>query len=502
MNVRRRRFSVLVTASLLFGGLTVIGAPAALAHHPEISVSTWCDPATGGPMVQVTARSWSMIPEEYGNHDDVRIQMRLLKGGDPADENNWTGWVHEVGAGAFHPDAGAAYRTFTRVLGPSSVIDPAFKDGGTLGTLVGRTVQLRLHVINLLPSGKAGWYNDAGTVNEQANSGNGDPRAYSAAFTLEGGCQTTPVTVGVTGSCTTNPDGSAAGALEVSIAPDLGATVTVAGSDYSVSTSGISVPPGDYAWSAQAAGEFTLEGPAGGIATVVDCSEQLPSASIAVDCETVTNTSDEGVLIDILDGDSQIVVSGLEAGASAELAPGSYTWNAYLPVGEGQPVDSGEFAVESCGTTTTTSTTTTSTTSTTTPSTTAGLLPVTVAVACPGAGSAQPSVTVTPAEGASVTLTNQGSGVWSWSATSAGGYEIVSGAQGTFDTSSCADVLGTVVTTSTSVAAVTASTLPFTGFELEHTLWLAVVTAGLGVILLLVARREEEAPEAGSSWGE
>ncbi len=506
MNVRRRRLSVLVTASLMFAGLSVVGAPAALAHHPEISVSTWCDPATGGPMVQVTARSWSMVPEEYGNHDDVRIQMRLFKGGDISNPDDWTGWVHEVGAGAFHPDS-PVYRTFTRTLDSSSVIDPAFKDGGTVGSLVGRTVQLRLHIINQLPSGKAGWYNDAGTVNQDANSGNGDPRAYSAAFVLEGGCQSTPVLVGVTGSCATNPDGTASGSLSVSIDPDSGATVTVAGNDYTVSTGNIPVPPGDYPWSAVAAVGHTLEGTDAGSATVEDCSEELPAASISVDCETVTNTSDPGVFIDILDGDEEPVVLGLESDGSADLTPGEYSWVAYILVEQEEggevavPIDSGEFTIEECGTTTTTSTTT-STTSTTTPPTTVGLLPVTVSARCPGTGATQPVVSVDPEGGATVELTDEGDGLWSWVATAGDGYEVVAGAEGSFDTAPCADVLGTVVTTSTSIPAVSASTLPFTGFELDQTLWLALTTAGLGLILLLVSRKEEDQESSGSSWGE
>lgn len=404
--VMRRRTSLFAVAMMLLAGLAVVGAPAAFAHHPEIAVTTSCDPATGGPVLSVTASSWSLVPSDAGNHDDVRIQMRRQKA-----DGTWTGWLHEIGSGAFV----AGNRSFVRNFQADSVM----ADFGTLGSMVGQTVQVRLHVEDTVvdePDLRAGWYNDDG-VYPETGSGNGDPLAFSGQFVIPGGCQPTPVSVGVSGSCTTGDEGGAMGSLSVSIAPDSGATVTVNGAEYTTSQASIPVPPGSYPWSAVAAAGYVLEGEVSGTAVVEDCSEP-------------------------------------------------------------------------------TTTTTTSPPSTTT--TTIAMLTVSVSMACPAGGSSTPQATVIPTGGASVDLLSVGNGVYTWKALANPGYTISGPAAGVFDTTSCAKVLGEVLTssttTSTTVAAVVADQLPFTGFELERTLLLALSTLVAGLGLLMIARRQEERP--------
>jgi hypothetical protein len=407
-----RRTSVFVVAMALLAGLAVVGAPAALAHHPEIAVTTSCDPSTGGPVLSVTANSWSFVPTDAGNHDDVRIQMRRLKA-----DGTWTGWLHEIGNGAFLP----GNRSFVRTFDAGSVM----ADFGTLGSMVGQTVQVRLHVEDTVDDEpedlRAGWYDDAGQYPE-TGSGNGNPLAFSGQFVIPGGCQPTPVGVGVSGSCTTGEVGSAEGSITVLIAPDSGATVTVNGQEYTTSQV-IALPPGSYPWSALAAAGHVLVGDASGTAVIEDCS---------------------------------------------------------------QP-------------TSTTTTTTTSTTSTTT-STTVAAQNVAITMSCPAPGSSVPQATVVPAGGASVELLAVGNGVFTWRARSNPGFTISGASSGVFDTTPCAKVLGEVITTSTTtsttIAAVAADQLPFTGFALARTLLLAAATLGAGIgLLAMAARRNDEAPE-------
>lgn len=358
--VTRRRTSVFAVAMMLLAGLAVVGAPAALAHHPEIAVTTSCDPATGGPVLSVTANSWSFVPTEAGNHDDVRIQMRRLKA-----DGTWTGWLHQIGNGVFVP----GNRSFVRNFDANSVM----ADFGTLGSMVGQTVQVRLHVEDTVDDEpedlRAGWYTDDGTY-PIASSGNGNPLAYSGQFVIPGGCQanTTTTTVPPTTTTTVPP------------------------------TTTTTVPP------------------------------------------TTTTT----------------------------VPP-------------------------------TTTTTAPPTTTTTAPPATTAIQNVTITMSCDAAGSATPQATVMPAGGASVQIVAVGNGVFRWTAQANPGYAVNGLTSDVFDTTPCVKVLGEAIvatsTTSTTVAAVAADQLPFTGFALGRTALLALSTlvAGMG-LLAMAARRKDEAP--------
>jgi hypothetical protein len=173
MGNTRRRSSVFSLGLALFGVLSVVGAPAALAFHADIIVNYGCNPA-GGPQLQVTANSWSLNPADFGNHDYVGIQMRRQKS-----DGTWTGWVHEIGNGKFLPGA----RSFVVNFDENSVMAD-FKtpsgDPETLGSMAGETVQIRLHLKDMLPNdpGGHGWYNDSGVYNLTATSGNSNPLSY------------------------------------------------------------------------------------------------------------------------------------------------------------------------------------------------------------------------------------------------------------------------------------------------------------------------------------
>ncbi len=169
----KRRASLFVAGLTMFSGLAVIGAPAALAAHPEIEVYMACAP-TGGQLLQVVPKSWSFVSTDPGNHDNVRIQMRRVN-----TNGNWTGWLHEIGNGKFAPSNG---RRFTKNYNQSSPM----ADFGTLGSLVGVRVQFRVFVIDPPPTDDnwSGWYNDAGTKLLNASTGNGNVLTTSQEFVV------------------------------------------------------------------------------------------------------------------------------------------------------------------------------------------------------------------------------------------------------------------------------------------------------------------------------
>lgn len=328
-HVVRRRTSVFVVAMMLLAGLAVVGAPAALAHHPEIAVTTSCDPATGGPVLSVTASSWSFVPTDAGNHDYAGIQMRRLKA-----DGTWTGWVHEIANGAFVPGA----RSFVRTFDANSVM----ADFGTLGSMIGQTVQVRVHVEDTVdddPDVSVGWYTDNGTY-PPSNTGNSDPAAYSAQFVIPGGCEPATVSVGVTGSCTTGDGGIALGSLSVSIAPDSGATVTVNGVAYTTSQASIPVPAGNYPWSAAAAPGYVLDGEASGTAVVEDCSEPTTTTSTTTSTTTTSTSTTTTIAVQNVSITMSCPAAGSStpqatvvpaAGANVELLAvgnGVFTWKA------------------------------------------------------------------------------------------------------------------------------------------------------------------------------
>jgi hypothetical protein len=130
-------------------------------------------------------------------------------------------------------------------------------------------------------------------------------------------------------------------------------------------------------------------------------------------------------------------------------------------------------------------------------------------------GKGELSVTVTPAGAATVTINGKAftapgaiggvddESTYPWSAVAQPGYVLTGPTAGSVAMPKCdVAVLGTVLESSTTVAAVSASTLPFTGFELENTLLLAgaALMSGLGLLLLTVGKDEELATPVHDRW--
>ncbi len=226
--------------------------------------------------------------------------------------------------------------------------------------------------------------------------------------------------------------------------------------------------------------------------TTTTLPPEQPSATVTSECipgggTEITVDVENGAMVRIDGPGEDDPAFAADNSIVVDWPVGSYYWMAWAE--QVEVVDKGSIEVVSC----TTPPPPSSTTSTTT--TTAAAVPVTITAACPTSGAA-PAMTVNPAGGATVNLVDEGNGVFSWTAVAAEGYVIESGATGTFDLKVCADVLGTTIISTTSttaevqastVAAVTASTLPFTGFEMERTLMLAVAALMVGAGLLLVS---------------
>ncbi|HEY7468574.1 MAG TPA: hypothetical protein VIC07_03450 [Acidimicrobiia bacterium] len=90
------RVLAVLSASALFLSLMVVFAPAALAHHPEISASQVCE--EGEVRIAYESVSWLTTGASGSAHNDIRIEIQVNGSGT---------WV-EVGNGAYN--AGNDYR--------------------------------------------------------------------------------------------------------------------------------------------------------------------------------------------------------------------------------------------------------------------------------------------------------------------------------------------------------------------------------------------------------
>lgn len=130
-------------------------------------------------------------------------------------------------------------------------------------------------------------------------------------------------------------------------------------------------------------------------------------------------------------------------------------------------------------------------------------------------GKGELSVTITPAGAATVTINGKAftapgaivgvddESAYAWSAVAQSGYVLTGPTAGSVTMPKCdVAVLGTVLESSTTVAAVSASTLPFTGFELDNTLLLAgaALMSGVGLLLLTVGKEEKTPTPVHNRW--
>lgn len=90
------RILAVLSAFAVFMSLMVIFAPAALAHHPEISANQTC--VAGKLVINYESISWRTDGGSGSGHSDIRIEVRVGGSG------SWT----QVGSGAY--TAGNSYR--------------------------------------------------------------------------------------------------------------------------------------------------------------------------------------------------------------------------------------------------------------------------------------------------------------------------------------------------------------------------------------------------------
>jgi len=318
---RRRgfeRFLAILSAFAIFTSLMVMYAPAALAHHPLITAGQVC--ADGAVRISYESVSWKTDGTSGSGHNDIRIEVLVNNSG------NWA----EVGNGAYN--AGNSYRF-------SGSFDPA--------PYVGDSIQVRARA-------NGPWTNGQG----------GNETRTTSAFVVDLVC-TDGVTVAANPQvCAVDQQGVAQGAISFDIAPATGATVQVfANSNLTGPVGGalgddvvLSLSPGTYYWQATAANGFAVNGSATGQFTISPCTAS--TLVVAGVCAVNANGAPLGSVQVTIDPNSgaTLVISGpggpynfSGSGGSAELAPGSYSWQATPGPGftlGGQ--SSGAFDIDPC----------------------------------------------------------------------------------------------------------------------------------------------------------
>lgn len=477
MSIAIRRSSAFAMAFALVASMMVVLAPAALAHHPEVGYSVICDQAKGELNLSVTGRSWSFVGSDYGNHNDVRLQMRVKT------DAVWSGW-QQVGSGAYTQANG---RQFTVHFGHNSAVGGL----GTLASLAGKTAQVRAQVQDILAGDGVGWYNNAGTVTTAA-AGNTHELATSGEFTIPRDCVPPPpgdANVWVEYGCTENGFFVRSGTENATIVFKVGDTVVNPNA----------VDPGTVVtWMATANSGYAFdEGETtSGQFTVVGCEEAWVSISYGCDGNEFYYSADKG-----------------HATVSFEVIDGVVYWTATADPGyefdDESTEQSGSFPLDDCGP------------PPTTPTTQPTLKTVTVTV--DGLCSAQDglgyiTIDIEPDGKASVTVNGAAhnndanigglaAGVYPWSVVPVAGYALSGLSNDVVIVGDCVppvSVGGIVVESSTTIPAVSGETLPFTGFELENTalLALAALMTGAGLILIssLMKKEEESVSETHIQW--
>ena len=266
------------------------------------------------------------------------------------------------------------------------------------------------------------------------------------------------VTVSVAaGVCTVDTSGAAVGVVDVVIDPVSGATVTVY-SDAAMTqevfntdaTGSFDLAPGTYYWSADAAGGFDIDGVSSGQFTIDPCDVAVDVAGVCVlngnvgsGVISVTISVDGGATVVVSDGNGPVATL-TESGTVTVPEGASYSWTANSTDGftiSGD--DSGTVDIEEC-----------------TPDDQVGAsILVTVEGTCEvtdGVGRGEIDVTISVADGATVTVTDE-SGVvvgtftsdgvltvpegasYSWVAVPSDGFEFPVGfeSSGTIDIGGC-----------------------------------------------------------------
>ncbi len=516
---RRTAFAaaIMILFSVLQYVLITVNASPASAHHPEITASVVC--VEKGTQIEFEATAWATSGDQNRRHNnDVRVTV---------DDT-------EVGSGAFTATNGYSFSG-------SFDAEPYF----------GQTIEIVVTAV-------ARWGEDENLASA------GQRRSTSVKVDEKCEPEPKPVTVAVSGTCETDDKGDANGFLTVTIDPDSGATVTVAGVEYTESTSGIAVEaPGSYEWSAVAAKGFEIEGSSSGEVEIEDCKRPDPKpVTVAVSGVCIRDGNFARISVDmdpdsaaqvvLTDPDANVVELSEDATVDGDLG----TWTYELSAADGYVLTSdaeGSVTVSSCKRTT-------RTTSTTQPKEIESALGDLVWFDENQNGRQDDPITEFPINGATVTLLAPNGTVLAQQVTSTGGlylfdeleagnYRVevclpgadytVTNALGvaddvdsdvfsvsdkvgcartalinlpagvtdlTWDAGVVVEVKGIQVepTTTTSpppVEPVTVETLPFTGAETEEMVLLALGALAGGALLLVAVSRRDEHVVAAADGG-
>jgi hypothetical protein len=318
----RRRFERLVAILSAVGilmSVMVVFAPAALAHHPEISARQVCD--DGNVAIAYDSVSWRTDGLSGSAHNDIRIEVQVGGSGP------WT----QVGSGAYN--AGNNYR---------------FSGAFDASTYVGQSIVVRARAVGAWTNGQGG----------------GETRQTSA-IVVNLVCTETVTVSASPQACAVNQQGQPRGSVSFAIDPSSGATVQVyTNANFTGPVGGalgdgvaLSLPPGTYYWRATAASGFELGGASTGSFTISPCQASVVVASgqctvvqgVAQGSVQVTIDPTSGATVTVLDSGDDPVGTFTGSGGSQSLPPGSYSWTASAASGFAMAGPaSGEFDIEPC----------------------------------------------------------------------------------------------------------------------------------------------------------
>ncbi|MGH8912934.1 MAG: hypothetical protein ACRDZM_00265 [Acidimicrobiia bacterium] len=312
------RFLAILSAFAMFTSLMVMFAPAALAHHPEISAGQIC--ADGVPRITYESVSWKTDGTSGSGHPDIRIEVRV---------NGSGSWI-EVGNGVYN-----------------AANDFRFSGSFDATPYFGDSIELRARTVGAWDNGTAGGQTTA-----------------TSAFVVDLICTRSVTVTANPQVCAVDQQGVAQGAVTFDIAPASGATVQVyTNASFTDPVGGglgddvaLSLSPGTYYWQATAARGYTVGNPDSGQFTIAPCTAS--AVVVAGACAINANGAPVGMVQVTIDPDSgaTVAVTGTGGpynfsgvGGSVELAPGSYSWQATAGPGftlGGQA--SGTFDIDPC----------------------------------------------------------------------------------------------------------------------------------------------------------
>jgi hypothetical protein len=343
-----RRTSAFFVLMALLASITVIGAPGALAHHPEVSASSFCEGYE--PVINFSAESWTTGARGENANIGIYVDGSLQASGSFTAANGysfggtiqasaWAGRTVTVMARADAPwgngaGAGDSRSTTVTVAGEEC--------GGTTTTLPESTTTTAPQATTTTVQ-----QSTTTTVQQSTTTTVG---GYQASVSIDlglcrdvSGVSMTPVTVII----------EPAGAASVTI-NSVGGVLVID------ETTEVMLESGRHTWTAEAAPGFVIDGPERGNFRTANCSTPDGMVSVKLgeciyDVETGLATTD--VRFGIAPANSaQIVVEGPGgpyvidgSGATLDLAPGDYTWSASATgrialVG----ASSGSFTVSDC----------------------------------------------------------------------------------------------------------------------------------------------------------